>query len=52
MEGRWIDGQVQLTSAFLDQFPDKERLESRLTQTTDYAKVIWTFTVVIGHAST
>ncbi|KAF8499303.1 prolyl oligopeptidase [Gautieria morchelliformis] len=35
---KWIDAQVELTSKFLNQVPDKEKLEARLTQTTDYAK--------------
>lgn len=40
MDARWIDAQVTLTSKVLDQLPDRDRLETRLTQTTDYAKVI------------
>lgn len=37
---RWIDTQVEVTSKFLDQIPDKEKLEARLTQATDYPRVI------------
>jgi hypothetical protein len=40
MQCRWIDAQVTLTSKVLDQIPDREKLEARFTQTTDYAKVM------------
>lgn len=36
---RWIDAQAKITSRFLDQNVDREKLEKSLTQNTDYAKV-------------